>query len=66
MKLQEKPKATWQVDVECALCHDVIYSRYDGEYRKCKCGAIAVDQTPFYARYIGDRTNFIFYRNKTN
>lgn len=45
----------WQIDRECPHCHDIIYSRYDGEYRTCKCGALAVDQTPYYERWIGCR-----------
>lgn len=48
----------WQADVECNKCGDVIYSKYDGEFTTCKCGAISVDQTPYYTRYIGDPENF--------
>lgn len=49
----------WQSPSKCKLCSDVIYSRSEGEYRSCKCGAIAVDQTPYYTRYIGEPANFI-------
>ena len=44
----------WQVKYQCLDCKDVIYSKKSGEYTKCKCGAIAVDQTPYYTRVIGD------------
>lgn len=50
--------ASWQKPVRCKKCKDEIYSRWDGEFVRCKCGAIAVDQTPYYARWIGDKDNF--------
>lgn len=45
--------------VKCKLCGDVIFSRYEREFVSCRCGAIAVDQTKYYSRYIGDPENFI-------
>lgn len=48
-----------QVKHQCKLCEDIIWSAYSGEYKECKCGAIAVDQTAYYARYIGKPENFI-------
>lgn len=49
----------WQpsIKVQCKLCDDIIWSRYEGEFRTCKCGAISVDQTPYYTRYIGNSHN---------
>lgn len=44
--------------VKCRKCGDVIASRYYGEYVTCKCGAISVDQTPYYSRYIGEPSDF--------
>ena len=55
----------WQVPTECAKCGDVIYSHYNGEFRSCKCGAIAVDQTRYYARYIGNKEDFVGYPKDT-
>lgn len=57
--MNSKVREKWQHDVQCAKCNDIIWSRYDGEFRSCKCGAIAVDQTPYYARYIGDQQDII-------
>lgn len=31
-----------------------LFSRYSGEYRGCLCGAVAVDQTEYYSRILGD------------
>lgn len=48
----------WQVKYQCNLCDDIIWSAFSGEYKECKCGAIAVDQTPYYTRRIGESQNF--------
>lgn len=45
--------------VQCKLCFDVIFSKFDGQYVGCKCNAIAVDQTPYYERRIGEPENFL-------
>ena len=50
---------TWQQKVRCGQCNDVIYSKQEGQYTVCSCGAIAVDQTKYYSRYIGDVNDFI-------
>ena len=35
-------------------CDDVLQSKYSGHFVRCKCGKVAIDQTPYYCRYIGD------------
>lgn len=42
----------------CNKCGDTIKSSYPGEFVSCKCGAISVDQTEHYSRYIGDPQDF--------
>lgn len=49
----------------CNNCEDVIYSRREGEYVTCQCGAIAVDQTRYYMRLIGKPEDFIKVENDT-
>lgn len=44
--------------VECNKCGDKIHSRYSGEFVTCRCGAISVDQTDYYIRYIGEPQDF--------
>lgn len=44
--------------VECNKCHDRIFSTYEGEFVTCKCGAISVDQTRYYSRFIGKPEDF--------
>lgn len=48
----------WQQDVECNRCGDVLYSECRGWFTSCKCGAISIDQTPYYTRYIGNPEDF--------
>ncbi|MGA0610054.1 DUF7695 domain-containing protein [Caldimonas sp. KR1-144] len=60
MNAPEPPQhASWQRPVRCTQCDDVIWSRYRGEFRSCKCGAISVDQTPHYSRYVGNPADFL-------
>ena len=44
---------------KCAKCLDVIWSKTEGKYVSCSCGAIAVDYTRSYGRHIGNREDFI-------
>lgn len=48
----------WQHQIRCRKCKDIIYSKFSGQFVQCSCGAIAVDQTPYYSRWIGDAGNF--------
>lgn len=49
----------WQQKVRCAQCNDIIYSKTEGAFTTCSCGAIAIDQTRYYSRYIGNIDDFI-------
>lgn len=44
---------------KCAKCSDVIWSKTEGQYISCSCGAIAVDYTKHYGRQIGNQEDFI-------
>lgn len=44
---------------KCAKCSDVIWSKTEGQYTSCSCGAIAVDCTRYYGRQIGNQEDFI-------
>ena len=45
--------------VFCAKCGTGIFSAYEGQFVSCKCGAISVDQTEHYSRYIGNPEDFV-------
>jgi hypothetical protein len=63
--LKENNRKEWQFDVTCARCNDIIYSRYSGQFVTCKCGAISVDQTPYYSRYTGNPEDFVVDNNSS-
>jgi len=35
-------------------CKSILFSSRPGEFVRCKCGKVAVDQTKHYTRVIGD------------
>lgn len=56
----------WQHKTKCRRCEDIIWSRYSGEFVSCKCGAISVDQTKYYGRYLGNPDDFIEVTDEDN
>lgn len=47
------------IKYKTTCCEDVIYSRHSGQFVPCKCGKVAVDQTPHYQRVIGEIVNLV-------
>lgn len=45
--------------LRCAKCDDVVFSKYSGDWSKCKCGAIYVDETDHYCRMGGNAEDII-------
>ena len=41
--------------IKCKNCKDIIEGDNKGNYIHCRCGNIAIDQTPYYTRIIGDK-----------
>ena len=44
--------------LRCRKCNDVIEGDKKGTYITCKCKAIAIDETEYYWRIIGNREDF--------
>lgn len=44
--------------LRCKKCGDIIEGDKKGTYITCKCKAIAIDETPYYWRIIGNAENF--------
>lgn len=40
--------------IRCKKCNDIIEGDGKGTYITCKCEAIAIDETPYYVRVIGN------------
>ena len=63
----KKPKPLENVvQLYCNKCCDTIHSSYSGEYVSCKCGKIAVDQTHYYTRIIGNEGDYLVVNNEDN
>lgn len=45
--------------IECKLCGYIIRSKNRHDYRKCKCGAVAIDGGSWYSKWTGDLKNII-------
>ncbi len=39
---------------KCKKCNDIIQSTHRHDYKRCKCGAIAVDGGSWYIKRVGD------------
>ena len=44
--------------IRCKKCGEVIEGDKKGTYITCKCGKIAIDETKYYYRIIGNREDF--------
>jgi hypothetical protein len=44
----------------CAICLDVIQSRWRHDFSRCNCGAIAIDGGSDYTKCVGNPENFIW------
>ena len=40
--------------LKCKKCNDIIEGDNKGTYIECKCKSIAIDETPYYVRVIGN------------
>lgn len=51
-------KKAWKGSRYRATCCDSeIQSQYSGHFVRCTCGKVAVDETPYYGRIIGNSDN---------
>lgn len=44
----------WRNRIRCKLCKDVIESLTEHDFKRCKCGAVAVDGGQDYRKRLGD------------
>lgn len=64
--IKRKPPLKNATYLQCTHCGVTIHSRYSGEYVSCKCGAIAVDQTEYYTRMIGNEGDYLVINKEDN
>lgn len=44
--------------IKCTNCNEIIEGDRKGTYITCKCGKVAIDETPYYWRIIGNEGDF--------
>lgn len=44
--------------IKCTHCNSIIQGDKKGTYITCKCGKIAIDETPYYVRIIANKEDF--------
>lgn len=44
--------------IRCTHCNSIIKGDKKGTYITCKCGKIAIDETLYYVRIIGNKEDF--------
>ena len=45
--------------IKCKKCGDIIESKSTNDYKKCSCGAVAVDGGKDYLKRIGKEKDYI-------
>ena len=55
----EKKEEIISNKIKCKKCGDVIESNSTNDYKKCSCGAVAVDGGKDYLKRIGKEKDYI-------
>ena len=54
----EKKEEIISNKIKCKKCGDIIESKSTNDYKKCFCGAVAVDGGKDYLKRIGNEKNY--------
>ena len=54
----EKKEEIISNKIKCKKCRDVIESKNTNDYKKCSCGAVAVDGGKDYLKRIGSEEDY--------
>lgn len=54
----EKKEEIISNKIKCKKCGDIIESKSINDYKKCSCGAVAVDGGKDYLKRIGNEENY--------
>lgn len=54
----EKKEEIISNKIKCKKCGDIIESKSINDYKKCSCGAVAVDGGKDYLKRMGDEENY--------
>lgn len=54
----EKKEEIISNKIKCKKCGDIIESKSTNDYKKCSCGAVAVDGGKDYLKRMGNEGNY--------
>ena len=54
----EKKEEIINNKIKCKKCEDIIKSKSTNDYKKCSCGAVAVDGGKDYLKMIGNEEDY--------
>ena len=55
----EKKEKIISNKIKCKKCEDIIESKSINDYKRCSCGAVAVDGGTEYLKRIGNENDYI-------
>lgn len=56
--MEAKNKTILSNKIKCKKCGEIIESKTINDFRKCKCGAVAVDGGKTYLKRIGNEEDY--------
>ena len=54
----EKKEVITSNKIKCKKCGDIIESKSTNEYKRCSCGAVAIDGGKDYLKRIGNEEDY--------
>ena len=56
--LMEKKEVIMSNKIKCKKCGDIIESKSTNDYKRCSCGAVAIDGGKDYLKRIGNEEDY--------
>lgn len=56
--MEKKKKVIISNKIKCKKCEDIIESKNTNDYKRCSCGAVAIDGGKDYLKRIGNEKDY--------
>lgn len=56
--MEKKKEVIISNKIKCKKCEDIIESKNTNDYKKCSCGAVAIDGGKDYLKRIGNEKDY--------
>ena len=56
--MEKKKEVIISNKIKCKKCEDIIESKNTNDYKRCSCGAVAIDGGKDYLKRIGNEKNY--------